>query len=341
MEKLTNSNTSDMEASSSNKQLIRQFSKLHSDFDHERIILESDPDCIEAADSLSYPDLLVKGIKNKTYKTTGKGLQITLDKLQEFKLSNFLNKRKYIRLAFLRVVWIPTATDLPGRVRVGMKDLRAVEDRQVIDSKQFSARGMHNYSYQQEVYTHKKEINKMAIFVLLEDYQSKYTESDLLGTVRIYWVLHSTNMATLHEKSESMTSLMRPMRMPSLTRLDFVSRPRASTASITELDLNKDVSTELDARVDIQESKVESQEAKDEITIIDDVIQNSSEDSKKRVIVEITREVDLSSDQLTKEEESKIKAHVESLLNGASRKLPGDLTQSKPTTSFPPGYIRP
>lgn len=230
-----------------------QSSRHHQIYQSERIIKESNPNDFEIKDDFHYPDLVVKGVKNKTYRTSGKGLEVTMDKLHEFNFWQLVQRRKFFRVAFIRVMWIPSATLLPGTVKIGIKDLRAKEGMQVVDSREFEAKNMHQYSYQQEIYFHKKELSKLAIFVQLNGYQSKYKDDAILGSIRIYWVMHTTNISTLHEAVESSSSIVEPTRMPILSRLgvDFSRKALTfdspdSSVSGTDLPLIENPSIEIE-----------------------------------------------------------------------------------------------
>jgi len=201
---------------SKNKSVSQSSRKSIDEFNHERLIREADPNNFEAANEMFYPDLLMKGANIRHYDTNGKGLLIKLNKLHVSKLNDVIMRRNYIRMAFVRIVWTPSATDLPGEVVVGIKDLRAKEGFQIVDSKEFQARDMQQYTYQQEIYFHKSEASKFGIFVNLQNFEEKYPVSCILGSIRLYWVLHTSNVPTQHEKEESSSSLVKKLKMPSL-----------------------------------------------------------------------------------------------------------------------------
>jgi hypothetical protein len=199
-------------------ELIRANEDEIAKYEKRRLDELGDPEMHLSPLDLYAPDLKVIGINQKRFIANGQLTKIPLSSLTT-KPTSFLNNREYFRLAYIRLVWVPNATDLPGIAKMGILDERAIEGHQVIGFDSHESKTMHMFTYQQDVYIHKSEFKYFSVFVKLEGFEEKYKINMNLGTVVVYWWLQLTNKPTQYTNFKSHTESVPKTIMPSVKQL--------------------------------------------------------------------------------------------------------------------------
>lgn len=164
------------------------------------------------------PDLTVSGIHHKIFKAIGRETIIPI--ISFIKNPSFMDSRKYMRLAYLRIVWIPNAANIPGEVNLALADFRARKGLEVISSNNDLACNMHRHTYYQDFYIHKKEMKYFNIIVNLKGFETKYKNNMFLGSVRIYWITQWSNNPTQYETVEIQSAIIPKTKMPIIKSLE-------------------------------------------------------------------------------------------------------------------------
>lgn len=194
------------------------------EFENNMAQFMENPIKLDGIEKLYCPNLTVAGMKSKTFKAKGSGTTISLSKLTGSSLLSLFQFRKYFRIAYLRVVWIPCAVDLPGSVSVSLRDYRARPERNIVAEKEMPADKMFRFTHMNNVFTHKQDIDKFGIEVNLKGYEEKYPNGGYLGVVRIYWFFQTTNNVVQFNPANPIAEEISRFEMPNISNLTIKNR---------------------------------------------------------------------------------------------------------------------